>query len=76
MIFPIDVGYPPGTNPIWYVALIGVWLHTPLLMIVWDNPRPELLFPALLVSGYLTIVITTLLLWFLYRVLKKAISTL
>src|SRR6266852_1852202 len=77
MSFPLDVGYPPGTNPIWYTTLIGVWLHAPLLMITSSgNVRPELLFPALLLSGYLTIVLAAFLLWFLYRLLKKAISTL
>lgn len=75
MMFPIDVGYPPGTNPIWYVTLIGVWLHTPMLMFHGgDSLRPELLFPALILSGYLTIVLGALFLSFLYRLLTKAMS--
>jgi hypothetical protein len=76
MMFPLDVGLPPGANPIWYVTLIGVWIHTPFMMIHrWDNLRPELLFPALILWGYITIVLAALLLWFLYRLLTKAIST-
>jgi hypothetical protein len=33
--------------------LLGVWLHTPLMMVHGsDNLRPELLFPVMIVSGY------------------------
>ena len=54
MMFPLDVGYPPGTNPILYVTLIGVWVHTPMLMSpIQSSLRPELLFPTLILSGYL-----------------------
>jgi hypothetical protein len=76
MSFPIDVGYPPGTPRILYVTLIGVWLHSPALFAGAQELRPELAFPVLLVSGYITLVLLALLFGLLYRLLKRRVSTL
>ena len=59
--FPIDVGYEPGTP--WYVQLPSVpWLilHLPgLYLVVWLRCNSSLMFPILVMSGY---IITALLL--------------
>jgi len=72
-MFPIDVGYPPGTNPLWNITLIGVWLHVPALLILQRNQLP--LFPSmLLLFGYLTILLSTMLAWLLFRLVRHVIS--
>jgi hypothetical protein len=73
-LFPIDVGYPPGTNPLWYISLIGVWLHAPAFFVV-DKLPQSLVLPVTLLLGYLTIIVLAVAVLFLLRVFRKIISS-
>jgi len=66
-LFPIDVGYPPGTNPIWYISLIGVWLHMPGFLAGGS-------LPGMVFFGYLDIVVISVVLLFAYRGLKDIVA--
>jgi hypothetical protein len=73
-MFPIDVGYPPGTNPFFYVTLVGVWLHAPALLTGVDALPTGFVYPVLILSGYLNIVAISVVSLLSYRALKKLIS--
>jgi hypothetical protein len=75
-LFPLDVGYPPGTPRLWYISLIGVWVHTPALMAGVDRLPHSSVVPVLLLSGYMTLFGVAVLVMFSYWLLKKAISSL
>lgn len=74
---PIDVGYPPGTNPLWIAfGITGVLIHYPALMLADRHPLlPELLF--IMVSfaiGYIDSFVMALAVGFACRMAKRVIS--
>ena len=72
---PLDVGFPPGTNPLWYITLIGLFVHAPALMVNVDRLPPNLIWPVLFLSGYFEIAGLSFALVILYRRVKNLIYT-
>ena len=73
---PIDVGYPPGTNPLWNITIWGLWVHAPALLLRADRLPQVALLPTLLVAGYIVIWAFLVALLVAWRATKKLISPL
>ena len=73
--FPIDVGWPPGTNPfIVYATAAGLWLHASAFLARADFWAGDFVEPVFFVMGYLDIVVLSLALWLLYRLVRRLVS--
>jgi hypothetical protein len=73
---PLDVGFPPGTNPLWRVTLIGLFVHAPAFLLNFDRLPPHLIWPILFVFGYCEIVVLSFVVVWTYRRLRSVVSRL
>jgi hypothetical protein len=70
---PLDIGFPPGTNPLWYITLVGLFVHAPAMMVNVDRLPSNLVWPVLFLFGYFEIAGLSFALMFLYRRVKNLI---
>jgi hypothetical protein len=70
---PLDIGFPPGTNPLWQITLIGLFVHAPAFFLLNMNSLPHgLIWPTLFIFGYCEIVGLAFVLVWTYRRLSSS----